>query len=79
MSTELNINALMPQEMAEKAELIGVRKAGMTFFPLFALSILAGAMVRSYKERKPDELLTVLCRQLLFGDLDHPRVFAQMK
>ena len=45
MSTELNINALMPQEMAEKAEWIGVRKAGMTFFPLFALSILAGAFI----------------------------------
>jgi formate/nitrite transporter FocA (FNT family) len=45
MSTEFNINALMPQEMAEKAESIGVRKAGMAFFPLFALSILAGAFI----------------------------------
>lgn len=45
MSTEFNINALMPQEMAEKAESIGVRKAGMAFFPLFALAILAGAFI----------------------------------
>jgi formate/nitrite transporter len=35
----------MPQEMAEKAEAIGVRKAGMAFFPLFTLSILAGAFI----------------------------------
>lgn len=45
MSTELNIDALMPQQMAEKAEAIGVRKAGMAFSPLLALSILAGAFI----------------------------------
>ncbi|MGZ9166251.1 MAG: formate/nitrite transporter family protein [Anaerolineales bacterium] len=45
MSTEFNINALMPHEMAEKAEAIGVRKAGMPFSPLLALSILAGAFI----------------------------------
>jgi formate transporter len=35
----------MPQEMAEKAEAIGVRKAGMAFLPLFGLAILAGAFI----------------------------------
>ena len=45
MSTELNIDALMPQAMAEKAESIGVRKAGTEFFALLALSILAGAFI----------------------------------
>ena len=31
--------------MAAKAETIGVRKAGLAFWPLFALSILAGAFI----------------------------------
>ncbi len=42
---EINIDALLPQEMAAKAETIGVRKAGLAFWPLFALSILAGAFI----------------------------------
>jgi formate transporter len=45
MSEEIRIDAFMPQEMAEKAEAIGVRKAGTPFLPLFALSILAGAFI----------------------------------
>ncbi|HEY3345611.1 MAG TPA: formate transporter FocA [Anaerolineaceae bacterium] len=45
MSGEINVDALMPQEMAEKAEAIGVRKAGMAFLPLFGLAILAGAFI----------------------------------
>lgn len=40
-----NIDALLPQEMAEKAEEIGVRKAEMPFFSLFTLSLLAGAFI----------------------------------
>jgi formate/nitrite transporter len=35
----------MPQEMAEKAEAIGVRKAELAFWPLFALAMLAGAFI----------------------------------
>jgi len=45
MSQEINIDALLPQEMAEKAEEIGVRKAAMPFFSLFTLSVLAGAFI----------------------------------
>ncbi len=45
MSLENRIDALLPQEMAEKAETAGVRKAALSFLPLFALAILAGAFI----------------------------------
>jgi len=45
MSQEFSVDALIPQEMAEKAEAIGVRKAALPFWPLFALAILAGAFI----------------------------------
>jgi formate/nitrite transporter len=45
MSIENCVDALTPQEMAEKAEAIGVRKATLPFLPLFALAILAGVYV----------------------------------
>src|SRR5512136_2645717 len=45
MSLETRIDALLPQEMAEKAEAIGIRKAALPFLPLFALAILAGAFI----------------------------------
>lgn len=45
MSTEIRMDLLMPAEMAHKAEEIGVRKAGMKFWPLFALAVLAGAFI----------------------------------
>ena len=45
MSQEFSVDALIPQEMAEKAEAIGVRKAALSFWPLFALSLLAGAFI----------------------------------
>ena len=45
MPQEFSIDALMPQEMAEKAEAIGVRKAALPFWRLFALAVLAGAFV----------------------------------
>jgi formate/nitrite transporter len=45
MSQEINIDSLLPQEMAEKAEAIGVRKAALDFLPLLGLSILAGAFI----------------------------------
>jgi formate transporter len=43
--SEINIDSLLPQEMAEKAETIGVRKAALDFAPLFGLSLLAGAFI----------------------------------
>ena len=45
MSQEFSVDALIPQEMAEKAEAIGVRKAALSFWPLFALAVLAGAFI----------------------------------
>ena len=45
MTQEMSVDALIPQEIAEKAEAIGVRKAALPFWPMFALSILAGAFI----------------------------------
>jgi formate transporter len=45
MTQEFRIDALIPSEMAEKAEAIGVRKAGLPFITMFALAILAGAFI----------------------------------
>lgn len=45
MPLEFNVDALLPQEMAKKAETIGVRKAALKFFPLFTLAVLAGAFI----------------------------------
>lgn len=39
------IDSLLPGEMAIRAEEIGIKKAGMSFPVLFALSILAGAFI----------------------------------
>jgi formate/nitrite transporter len=40
-----SIDALLPPEMAAKAEQIGVKKATMAALPLFALAVLAGAFI----------------------------------
>jgi formate/nitrite transporter len=45
MTNELRIDALLPQEMALRAEYIGVRKAEATALTMFALAILAGAFI----------------------------------
>lgn len=45
MSTEFHIDALVPAEMAKRAELVGVRKAESPALTLFALAILAGAFI----------------------------------
>ena len=45
MFKDISVDALMPLEMAEKAETMGVRKAALSFWKLFALSVLAGAFV----------------------------------
>jgi formate/nitrite transporter len=42
---EVSIDALMPGEMAGKAEAVGIRKANMDAVTMFALSILAGAFI----------------------------------
>jgi formate transporter len=45
MSLEVRMEALSPQEMAAKVEAAGIRKAALSFVPLFALAVLAGAFV----------------------------------
>jgi formate transporter len=45
MATELRIDALLPQEMATRAEYLGERKAAMPILTMFTLAILAGAFI----------------------------------
>ena len=45
--SEIRIDALLPQEMASRAEYLGVRKAEMAFLKTFMLAILAGAFIAS--------------------------------
>jgi formate transporter len=45
MSNEVHIDALLPAEMARRAELIGVRKAETPIFTVFSLAVLAGAFI----------------------------------
>lgn len=42
---EINVDALLPAEMAQKAELLGIRKSEMPFLKMFLLAILAGAFI----------------------------------
>jgi formate transporter len=42
---ELRIDALLPAEMATRAEFLGVRKAEMPFLKMFMLAVLAGAFI----------------------------------
>src|SRR5512143_761010 len=42
---ELNVDALMPPQMADRAEAIGIKKANTDFWTMFALAILAGAFI----------------------------------
>jgi formate transporter len=42
---DINFDALMPVDIARKAEEIGVRKANLPFITLFALAVLAGAFI----------------------------------
>jgi formate/nitrite transporter len=42
---EIRIDALLPAEMAARAEFLGVRKAEMPFLKMFMLSVLAGAFI----------------------------------
>jgi len=43
--SEFRIDALLPQEMATRAEYLGDRKAEMPFLKMFMLSVLAGAFI----------------------------------
>jgi formate/nitrite transporter len=43
--TEIHIDALLPPEMAARAEILGVRKAEMPFLKMFMLAVLAGAFI----------------------------------
>jgi hypothetical protein len=45
MSQEIRIDALLPQEMATRAEYIGVRKAEAPALTLITLSVMAGAFI----------------------------------
>ena len=43
--SEIRIDALLPQEMATRAEYLGVRKAEMPLLKMFMLAVLAGAFI----------------------------------
>ncbi len=43
--SEIRIDALLPQEMATRAEYIGVRKAELPALTMFSLAVLAGAFI----------------------------------
>jgi len=43
--SDVRFDALLPQEMATKAEYLGVRKAEMPFLKMFMLAVLAGAFI----------------------------------
>lgn len=45
MIDHIHIDSLLPTEMAKKAEDVGLKKANLDFWTLFALSILAGAFI----------------------------------
>jgi formate transporter len=45
MSVEIHLDAMPPQEMAQKAQAAGISKATLPFLSLFALAVLAGAFV----------------------------------
>lgn len=44
---EISIDALMPPQMADRAEAIGIKKANTDFWTMFALAVLAGAFIGS--------------------------------
>ena len=43
--SEIRIDALLPAEMATRAEYLGIRKAEMPFLTMFMLAVLAGAFI----------------------------------
>lgn len=79
MTTELKIDALLPAEMARKAEFLGERKAQMPFLNMFTLAILAGAFIGlgamfattvsagSFSFKAPDSATAAFTATLPFG------------
>lgn len=45
MNNEIRIDALLPSEMARRAEQIGINKAAAPAFSMFVLAVLAGAFI----------------------------------
>ena len=45
MINNIHIDSMLPTEMAQKAENVGLKKANLDFWTLFALSVLAGAFI----------------------------------
>ena len=45
MNGEFNIDAIVPVDMATKAEAVGIKKANMPFWNSFILAVLAGAFI----------------------------------
>jgi formate transporter len=45
MSNEIRLDAFPPPDMAERAENVGVKKANLDFWSMFALAVLAGAFI----------------------------------
>ena len=45
MSDRINLDAFPPPEMAERMEDVGVKKANLDFWSMFALAVLAGAFI----------------------------------
>ena len=45
MTSEIRIDALLPAEMATRAEYLGVRKAEAPALTMFILAVLAGAFI----------------------------------
>ncbi len=45
MATDIRIDALLPQEMATRAEYLGERKAALPLLTMFTLAVLAGAFI----------------------------------
>ena len=44
-SAGFSIDALLPKDMAVKAEEVGIAKAGLDKYRMFALAVLAGAFI----------------------------------
>jgi len=45
MSDQITLDAFPPSEMAERMENVGVKKAGLDFWSMFALAVLAGSFI----------------------------------
>ena len=45
MSNQILIDAFPPPEMAERMESVGVKKANLDFWSMFALAVMAGFFI----------------------------------